>query len=89
LARGLTPDASSFLLDQVTDVHCSEDRQQLTLASGTRVVSRLIVLATGMASALGHNLGMRRQMIAARHSVTFGFTIARPDNAPFGFDSLT
>lgn len=89
LARGLAPDASSFLLDQVTDVHCSEDRQQLTLASGTRVVSRLVVLATGMASALGHNLGMRRQMIAARHSVTFGFTIARPDNAPFGFDSLT
>ncbi len=89
MARGLTPDASSFLLDQVTDVSCGEDRQHLTLASGKRVVSRLVVLATGMASALGHNLGMRRQMIAARHSVTFGFTIARPDNVPFDFDSLT
>ncbi|WP_461357481.1 FAD-dependent oxidoreductase [Bradyrhizobium sp. USDA 4454] len=89
MARGLTPDTSTFLLDQVTNVSCSEDRQQLTLASGKRVVSRLVVLATGMASALGYNLGMRRQVIAARHSVTFGFTIARPDHAPFGFDALT
>ncbi|MBR1160296.1 FAD-dependent oxidoreductase [Bradyrhizobium elkanii] len=89
MARGLTPDASSFLLDQVTNVSCSEERQQLTLASGKRVVSRLVILATGMTNVLGHGLGMRRQMLAARHSVSFGFTIARPDNAPFDFDALT
>ncbi|WP_076866586.1 FAD-dependent oxidoreductase [Bradyrhizobium mercantei] len=89
MARGLTPDQSGFLLDQVTNVSCSEDRQQLTLVSGKRVVSRLVILATGMANALGHGLGMRRQMLAARHSVSFGFTIARPDNAPFDFDALT
>ncbi|MFQ3455276.1 NAD(P)/FAD-dependent oxidoreductase [Bradyrhizobium sp. UFLA01-814] len=89
MARGLTPDASSFLLDQVTNVSCSEERQQLTLASGIRVVSRLVILATGMTNMLGHSLGMRRQMLAARHSVSFGFTIARPDNAPFDFDALT
>ncbi|MCS3446917.1 MULTISPECIES: FAD-dependent oxidoreductase [Bradyrhizobium] len=89
MARGLTPDASSFLLDQVTNVSGSEERQQLTLASGKRVVSRLVILATGMTNMLGHSLGMRRQMLAARHSVSFGFTIARPDNAPFDFDALT
>lgn len=89
MARGLTSDPSSFLLDQVTNVSCSEDRQELTLASGKRVVSRLVILATGMANALGHGLGMRRQMLAARHSVSFGFTIARPDHAPFDFDALT
>ncbi|MHC6155886.1 FAD-dependent oxidoreductase [Bradyrhizobium elkanii] len=89
MARGLTPDASSFLLDQVTNVSCSDQRQQLTLASGRRVVSRLVILATGMTNVLGHSLGMRRRMLAARHSVSFGFTIARPDNAPFDFDALT
>jgi len=89
MARGLTPDASSFLLDQVTNVSCSEERQQLTLVSGKRVVSRLVILATGMTNMLGHSLGMRRQMLAACHSVSFGFTIARPDNAPFDFDALT
>ena len=89
MARGLTPDASSFLLDQVTNVSCSEQSQQLTLASGRRVVSRLVILATGMTNVLGHSLGIRRRMLAARHSVSFGFTIARPDNAPFDFDALT
>ncbi|ODM73057.1 FAD-dependent oxidoreductase [Bradyrhizobium elkanii] len=89
MARGLTPDASSFLLDQVTNVSCSEQSQQLTLASGRRVVSRLVILATGMTNVLGHSVGMRRRMLAARHSVSFGFTIARPDNAPFDFDALT
>jgi 2-polyprenyl-6-methoxyphenol hydroxylase-like FAD-dependent oxidoreductase len=89
MARDLTPDTSSFLLDQVTNVSCSDDQQQLTLASGKRVVSRLVILATGMAGALGYSLGVRRQMLAARHSVSFGFTIARPDNAPFDFDALT
>ncbi|QIG94365.1 MULTISPECIES: FAD-dependent oxidoreductase [unclassified Bradyrhizobium] len=89
MARDLSPDTSSFLLDQVTNVSCSDDRQQLTLASGKRIVSRLVILATGMAGALGYSLGMRRQVIAARHSVSFGFTIARPDNAPFDFNALT
>lgn len=89
MARGLTPDVSSFLLDQVTNVSYSEQRQQLTLASGRRVVSRLVILATGMTNVLGHSLGIRRRMLAARHSVSFGFTIARPDNAPFDFDALT
>lgn len=89
MARRLMPDPSGFVVDQVTGINCSDDRQHLVLASGRRVVSRLVVLATGMAGALGYNLGMRRRVIAARHSVTFGFTIARPDNAPFEFEALT
>ena len=89
MARGLIPDTSSLIVDQVTGVSCSNDLQQLSLASGKRVSSRLVVLATGMAGALGHSLGMTRRVLAARHSVSFGFTIARPDDAPFGFEALT
>ncbi|MEA2881619.1 MAG: hypothetical protein QOH32_875 [Bradyrhizobium sp.] len=89
MARGLIPDTSSFIVDQVTGASCSNDVQHLSLASGRRVSSRLVVLATGMAGALGHSLGMTRRVLAARHSVSFGFTIARPDNAPFGFEALT
>lgn len=89
MARGLIPDTSSLIVDQVTGVSCSDDLQQLSLASGKRVSSRLVVLATGMAGALGHSLGMKRRVLAARHSVSFGFTIARPDDAPFGFEALT
>lgn len=89
MARGLMPDQSGLLIDQVTDVSCSDDRQHLTLASGKQVTSRLVILATGMAGALAFNLGIKRRMIAPRHSVSFGFTIARPDNAPFEFEALT
>jgi 2-polyprenyl-6-methoxyphenol hydroxylase-like FAD-dependent oxidoreductase len=89
MARGLLPDASSFIVDQVTGVNCSDDLQHLSLASGKRVTSRLVILATGMAGALGYALGMTRRVLAARHSVSFGFTIARADNAPFPFEALT
>lgn len=89
MAQRLMPDPSSFMVDQVIGIDSSDDLQHLVLASGRRVTSRLVVLATGMAGALGYNLGMRRRVLAARHSVTFGFTIARPDDAPFDFEALT
>jgi 2-polyprenyl-6-methoxyphenol hydroxylase-like FAD-dependent oxidoreductase len=89
MARGLIPNPSTLIVDQVTDVNCSGELQQLVLASGKRIASRLVILATGMAGALGHSLGMRRRVLASRHSVSFGFTIAPSDNAPFGFEALT
>src|ERR1051325_899966 len=48
MARGLIPDTSSLIVDQVVGVSCSNDFQQLSLASGKRISSRLVVLATGM-----------------------------------------
>ncbi|MEN3350397.1 MAG: hypothetical protein V7632_4032 [Bradyrhizobium sp.] len=89
MARGLMSDPTSFLIDQVTGIRCGDDRQHLELASGKRVTSRLVILATGMASPLAYSLGIKRRMLAERHSVSFGFTIARPDDAPFDFDALT
>src|SRR5207237_3283060 len=89
MARGLIPNASHFMVDQVTAVRCSADFQHLSLASGKHIEARLVILATGMAGALGYGLGMTRRVLAARHSVSFGFTIARSDNAPFPFEALT
>jgi 2-polyprenyl-6-methoxyphenol hydroxylase-like FAD-dependent oxidoreductase len=89
MARQLLPDPSSFIVDQVLSLSCSEDLQHLSLASGNRVTSRLVVLATGMSGALGYNLGITRRILAARHSVSFGFTIAKSDSSPFAFPALT
>ena len=89
MARRLLPDPSRFIVDQVLNVTCSDELQHLTLASGNRVTSRLVVLATGMSGALAHHLGITRRVLSAGHSVTFGFTIAKPDGAPFPFPSLT
>lgn len=88
-ARGQLPDPSSLIVDEVTAVSCSDDIQHLELASGRRLDARLVVLATGMASALAYKLGIKRRVLAERHSVSFGFTIARRDGAPFDFEALT
>ncbi|OAF14927.1 2-polyprenyl-6-methoxyphenol hydroxylase [Bradyrhizobium centrolobii] len=89
MARGQIPDPSSLIVDEVIAVSCSDDVQYLDLASGRRLNARLVVLATGMAGALGYKLGIRRRVLAERHSVSFGFTIARRDGAPFDFKALT
>ncbi|QIO34966.1 FAD-dependent oxidoreductase [Bradyrhizobium sp. 1(2017)] len=89
MARGQLPDPSSLIVDEVTAINCSDDAQHLELASGRRVTARLVVLATGMAGVLGYKLGIRRRVLAAGHSVSFGFTIARRDGAPFDFKALT
>jgi 2-polyprenyl-6-methoxyphenol hydroxylase-like FAD-dependent oxidoreductase len=89
MARSQIPDPSSLIIDEVTAVSCSDDLQHLELASGRRITARLVVLATGMAGALGYRLGIKRRVLAERHSVSFGFTITRRDGAPFDFEALT
>ena len=89
MARGELPDPSNLIVDEVTAITTGDDIQHLALASGRRVEARLVVLATGMAGALGYKLGIKRRVLAERHSVSFGFTIARRDGAPFDFDALT
>jgi 2-polyprenyl-6-methoxyphenol hydroxylase-like FAD-dependent oxidoreductase len=89
MARSQLPDPSSLIVDEVTAVNCSDDVQHIELASGRRITARLVVLATGMAGVLGYKLGIRRRVLAERHSVSFGFTIARRDDAPFDFEALT
>lgn len=89
MARSQIPDPSNLIVDEVTAISSSDDVQHLALASGRRVTARLVVLATGMAGVLGYKLGIRRRVLAERHSVSFGFTIARKDGAPFDFEALT
>ncbi|MCK1302726.1 MULTISPECIES: NAD(P)/FAD-dependent oxidoreductase [unclassified Bradyrhizobium] len=89
MARSQLPDPSSLIVDEVTAVNCSDDIQHIELASGRRIIARLVVLATGMSGVLGYKLGIKRRVLAERHSVTFGFTIGRRDDVPFDFEALT
>ena len=89
MARSQIPDSASLIVDEVTAISSSGDVQHLELAAGRRVTARLAVLATGMAAALAYKLGIKRRVLAERHSVSFGFTIARRDGRPFDFEALT
>lgn len=89
MARGQLHDPSDLIVDEVTAISSSDDIQHIELASGRRLDARLVVLATGMAGILSYKLGIKRRILAERHSVSFGFTIARKDGAPFDFEALT
>ncbi len=89
IARSQLTEPSSLIVDQVLDVSPSDGLQRLSLASGKQVTARLVILATGMASALSYRLGIRRQVLAERHSLAFGFTIKPADNTEFAFPALT
>jgi len=89
MARSQLPDPSGLIVDDVTAISASDDIQHIELASGRRLDARLVVLATGMAGVLSYKLGIKRRVLAERHSVSFGFTIARKDGAPFDFEALT
>jgi 2-polyprenyl-6-methoxyphenol hydroxylase-like FAD-dependent oxidoreductase len=77
------------IVDKVTAVSTSADRQQIVLASGEEISARLIVLANGPSVSLRHTLGIEREITSACHSITVGFDIAPADRAAFEFPALT
>jgi len=77
------------IVDKVTAVSTSADRQQIVLASGEEISARLIVLANGPSVSLRHTLGIEREITSACHSITIGFDIAPADRAAFEFPALT
>ena len=89
IARRLIADPASLIVDQVLNVTASDGLQRLALASGKQVVARLVILATGMAGAIPHSLGIQRRIVAERHSLAFGFTIAPAAGNEFTFPALT
>jgi 2-polyprenyl-6-methoxyphenol hydroxylase-like FAD-dependent oxidoreductase len=73
----------------VAHIGGSPDMQRVKLSSGEELTSRLVVLACGVSNELKAALGFRKQVIQKEQSVTFGFTIARPNGLPFPFDAVT
>ncbi len=78
------PASVRFLRGKVQDIATSSDRQTLTLADGTRVNGRLVVLATGPGEKLRADLGLEKTMLSAGHSICLGFSLS----GAFGFDGL-
>ena len=78
------PDNVRFVRGKVQDIAPSTDRQALTLSDGTRVDCRLAVLATGPGEKLRSDLGLKRTILSANHSICIGFSL----RGAFGFDGL-
>jgi 2-polyprenyl-6-methoxyphenol hydroxylase-like FAD-dependent oxidoreductase len=65
------------------------DVQTIMLDTGESLSARIVILAAGVSGNLLRKLGVERNEIRKRHSVSVGFDIARADGKPFDFDALT
>ena len=87
--RAAIPASVERIKGKVNAIANSPDRQVVTLADGTEILARLVVLANGLNLSLRESLGMTREVISPVHSVTIGFDVRPVGRADFGFEGLT
>lgn len=75
--RSQIPDAVQFIVGRVTDIETSP-HPVVRLDDGRTVEAKLVVMATGLNTALGERLGINYRTISARHSTTIGFNVVSP-----------
>jgi 2-polyprenyl-6-methoxyphenol hydroxylase-like FAD-dependent oxidoreductase len=76
IVRAQLPASVDLVIDDVRDIQTSPQAQRVSLAKHDAITPDLIVLATGMADALRHKVGIGRRIIAEKQSISFGFTLA-------------
>jgi 2-polyprenyl-6-methoxyphenol hydroxylase-like FAD-dependent oxidoreductase len=83
------PSSVRFVIGRVTDLSTSDDIQTVTVADSDPIRARLVVLASGMSDILRARLGIEREVLRERQSLTFGFDLVALDPQRFAFPSLT
>lgn len=86
--RGAWPERVRFQRGRVRAIEPGEELQRVVLTSGDALQARLVVLATGPGERLRRSLGIEKRLLRERHSLCIGFSLAAPDERPFGFTSL-
>jgi 2-polyprenyl-6-methoxyphenol hydroxylase-like FAD-dependent oxidoreductase len=87
--RAQLPADVAFVAGRAADIRTGHDVQQVMLSSGDVIEARLVVLASGLGDALRQKLGIARQAIRDKHSLSIGFDAAPAPGEAFGFPALT
>ena len=87
--RAEIPGHVAFIHAKAQGIATSDDRQLVTLSNGWQVSARLVVMANGLNIGLRHKLGMTREMLSERHSISIGFDVKPVGRAKFAFPALT
>jgi 2-polyprenyl-6-methoxyphenol hydroxylase-like FAD-dependent oxidoreductase len=87
--RAQLPATVKLVFGRVSRLITGPDRQTVVIGDQGTVTARLIVLATGMGDVLRSGLGIRREMIHERQSLTFGFNIRRVGPVVSGHPAIT
>ena len=76
--RTQVPPNVKFIVGRVVSVEADGAKRRVSLHDGTTLTAPLVVLATGMNPALLTQLGVKRTLLSAGHSLALGFDIAAP-----------
>ena len=86
--RSALPGSVRLLIGRVTELATSAGLQQVTIAEHGTLRARLVVLASGMSDLLRSRLGIEREVLHERQSLTFGFNL-RPGDGIAAHPALT
>ncbi len=83
------PETVEIKRHRVARIKNSTHNQRILLDNGEEFSARLVVLASGLNSALPASLGFKRITVRSSHSVAVAFTLAPANGRPFPFDAVT
>ena len=82
--RAVLPGTVRFVVGRVGDIATSDAFQSVTMADGTVLKARLIIVATGLGDSIRSRVAIERVRLNRAHSLSLGFDLTvRPRDLPF------
>lgn len=86
--RDALPAGLAITLGRVAEIANAPERSVVSLTDGRRIEARLVLIATGLGELVRRKVGIERDLISERHSLSIGFDLAAPLSA-YPFQALT
>ena len=82
--RATVPGSVHFVVGRVGDIATGDDLQSVTMADGTGLRGRLIIVATGLGDSIRSRVSIERVRLSRAHSLSLGFDLmVKPHELPF------
>lgn len=82
--RAVVPGTVRFVVGRVGDIATSDGLQRVTMADGTALQARLIIVATGLGDSIRSRVSIERVRLSRAHSLSLGFDLTvKPHDLPF------
>ncbi len=82
--RAVLPGTVRFVVGRVGDIATGDDVQSVTMADGTVLKARLIIVATGLGDSIRSRVSIERVRLSRAHSLSLGFDLTvKPRELPF------
>ncbi len=82
--RAVLPGTVRFVVGRVGDIAASDALQSVTMADGTVLKARLIIVATGLGDSIRSRVAIERVRLSRAHSLSLGFDLTvKPRELPF------